>query len=146
MAIQYSRTEDLQACFDIRRQVFIVEQNVPENLEIDGLDTECTHYLASNDDGKAIGTCRVRFTEECAKIERVAVLENMRGFGIGKGIMAYVIDDIAACKTMADKNIRHIKLGAQIHAKDFYHNLGFTETGNPYMDAGIEHIDMVLKV
>ncbi|MES2906588.1 MAG: N-acetyltransferase, partial [Pseudomonadota bacterium] len=64
--------EDLAACMEVRRKVFIEGQNVPEDREIDGLDPESSHYLLQVD-GRATGAARVRFTKDKAKIERVAI-------------------------------------------------------------------------
>ena len=86
--------EDMAACFAIRREVFCVEQGVSENLEIDGRDPECRHYLLRVS-GRTIGTARVRPTEPgVAKIERVAILSPNRGAGLGSALMRHVLRDL----------------------------------------------------
>jgi predicted GNAT family N-acyltransferase len=75
--------EDLRDCFSIRRKVFIEGQNVPEADDFDGYDRESTHYLLLLD-RIAIGTARVRYIENKAKIERVALLQEFHGQGYGK--------------------------------------------------------------
>ncbi len=135
--MNYLQTDDLAACFEIRKKVFINEQKVPKNLEIDGLDEDCLQYLAM--DGETpVATCRLRIIENIAKIERVAVLKNYRGRGIGRDLMQHVIKE-----SVENPAIKRIKLGAQISAAEFYTRLGFEKIGEHYMDAGIEHIDMI---
>lgn len=138
--MNYARTDDLDACFKIRKTVFIDEQNVPKNLEIDGLDAQCLQYLAT-DNGQPVATCRVQITGDTAKVQRVAVLKSHRGQGIGRELMRHVIKE-----SVENPAINQIKLGAQISAAEFYTRLGFEKIGALYMDAGIEHIDMIKDV
>lgn len=135
--MDFIQTDKLDACFDIRKTVFIDEQNVPKKLEVEGLDADCTHYLAM-DNHSPIGTCRVRMINDTAKIERVAVLKSHRGRGVGRGLMLHVIQEC-----VENKAVNKIKLGAQISARDFYSKMGFEKIGETYMDAGIEYIDMI---
>lgn len=125
---------DLAICHDIRHQVFIIGQNVPEELEIDGLDEEATHYLIYVNE-IPIGTARVRLVKpDQAKIERVAILEPYRGQGYGSELINFIIDDLQQLE-----NLRVILLGAQLTAIRFYEKLGFTAFGEVFFDAGIEH-------
>lgn len=128
--------EDMAACFTIRREVFCVEQGVSENLEIDGRDPECRHYLLRVS-GRTIGTARVRPTEPgVAKIERVAILSPHRGAGLGSALMRHVLRDLddAGCDTAL--------LHAQAHSETFYHALGFATEGEPFEEAGMPHVRM----
>ena len=75
-------TDDFPACAAIRRRVFIEEQNVPEELELDELDATAVHLLAVQD-GRPVGTARLLIEGESAKIGRVAVLPEMRGTRAG---------------------------------------------------------------
>ncbi len=132
-------TEQLAVCQDIRNAVFVEEQGVPPEREIDGKDTDARHFGVSADD-HLIGTCRVRFSGSAAKIERVAVLKDFRHRGIGKVLMKYILQELG--KT---GDIQLFKLSAQAQVLPFYEKLGFKIRGNEYMDAGIPHYDMVLE-
>ena len=130
---------DIDDALAIRRQVFIVEQHVPEELEYDGLDAGATHYLCSLD-GRAIGTARVRCADGTAKIERVAVLADHRRDGVGRHLMEVVLSDLR------HQEVTTIALASQTYAQDFYRGLGFVPVGDEFEDAGIPHISMVLRV
>ena len=122
-------TDDICA---IRYEVFVDEQNVPEELEIDGLDGKAKHVLAFVD-GVPIGTGRILSD---GHIGRVAVLKNYRGLGIGKSIMKELI------KCAQDMSLEKVWLSSQWHAYSFYLDLGFVCVGEVYKEAGIEHIKM----
>ena len=122
-------TEDICS---IRYEVFVGEQNVPEELEIDGLDDEAKHVLAFVD-GVPIGTGRILID---GHIGRVAVLKNYRGQGIGKSIMKELI------KWAQDISLEKVWLSSQWHAHSFYLDLGFVSVGEIYKEAGIDHIKM----
>lgn len=122
-------TDDICA---IRYEVFVDEQNVPEELEIDGLDGEAKHVLTFVD-GLPIGTGRILSD---GHIGRVAVLKNYRGLGIGKSIMKELI------KCAQDLSLEKVWLSSQWHAHSFYLDLGFVCVGEIYKEAGIDHIKM----
>ena len=132
-------TDDLAACFAIRRRVFIEEQNVPEEIELDEHDATAVHLLATRD-GRAIGTARLLIDGETAKIGRVALLAEERGTGAGAALMRAALDELRS------RGVRTAKLGAQCHAIGFYERLGFTAYGPEYDDAGIPHRDMSLSL
>ena len=129
-------TEDLDACLAIRRVVFIEEQGVSFEEEVDGLDPEATHLLAHHE-GVAVGTARILFQDDKAKVGRVAVLKSERGTGLGAALIQAAID-VARGKN----GIARVVLGAQTHALGFYERLGFNAFGPIYDDAGIPHRDM----
>ena len=122
-------TDDICA---IRYEVFVDEQNVPEELEIDGLDGEAKHVLTFVD-GLPIGTGRILSD---GHVGRVAVLKNFRGLGIGKSIMKELI------KCAQDLSLEKVWLSSQWHAHSFYLDLGFVCVGEIYKEAGIDHIKM----
>jgi predicted GNAT family N-acyltransferase len=124
-----SHTENICA---IRYEVFVDEQNVPEELEIDGLDGKAKHVLTFVD-GVPMGTGRILSD---GHIGRVAVLKNYRGLGIGKSIMKELI------KCAQDMSLEKVWLSSQWHAHSFYLDLGFVCVGEVYKEAGIEHIKM----
>lgn len=116
----------------VRHEVFVKGQNVPEELEIDGLDDRCSHILALAD-GKPVGTARL--TPD-GHIGRVAVLREFRQYGIGREIMKQ-IEEIAF-----ETGFDRVELSAQLHAIPFYEKLGYTTCGEVFLDAGIEHRHM----
>lgn len=126
------QTDDLETCLEIRRHVFIEEQNVPEELERDAYDATAAHFLAHLN-GKAVGTARVVIKGAEAKIGRVAVLKDARGTRQGQALIAACVD-----WARAQGCVRAI-LGAQIDALGFYEKLGFTAYGEIFDDAGIDH-------
>ena len=128
--------DDIAACQALRRTVFIEEQGVSEDLEIDGLDDACTHVLATRG-GVPIATARIRLLDDVAKIQRVCVLPAHRGEGIGAAVMRFILTEVTTASS-----VRVARLGAQIDALDFYRKLGFTPVGPEYMEAGIRHQDM----
>lgn len=132
-------TEDLAACLAIRRAVFIEEQAVPEELEVDGLDGEATHLLATLD-GRPVGTARLLAKGGTGKIGRVAVLREARGRGIGAALIRRAVEELRA------RGLARAKLGSQVHAIPFYEELGFVAEGPVYDDAGIPHRDMALPL
>ena len=79
-------TDDFLACAAIRRKVFVEEQNVPEELELDELDATAVHLLATRD-GRPVGTARLLIDGNTAKIGRVALLAEERGTGAGAALM-----------------------------------------------------------
>ena len=121
----------------IRRQVFVVEQHVPEALEWDGLDDDAIHLLATAADGTAIGCARILAQ---GRIGRMAVLETWRGHGVGRLLLQSAI---ASCGA---RGWPDITLSAQMHALDFYAHAGFVVCSEEYLDAGILHCDMKLNL
>lgn len=128
--------EEIASCMQIRRKVFIEGQGVPEEIEVDGKENECDHYILKIDDFAA-GTARVRYLGEKGKIQRVAILDEYQGKGLGRKLMQYIIEDIIK-KGVAKSMV----LSAQVHAISFYESLGFTVCSDEYMEAGILHKDM----
>ena len=118
----------------IRRVVFIDEQQVAQEEEWDGRDTECLHFLATLN-GEPVGTARLL---PDGHIGRVAVLSSARGTGIGYQLMEAVI------KAAREAGHPHAALSAQLHALAFYERLGFVAHGDVFMDAGIPHREMTL--
>lgn len=140
MSIKIGITSDLDQCFNLRRTVFIDEQNVPVEEEIDEFDSTAIHLLAQDENGP-LGTARIVVDGEVAKIGRVCVLAAARGRGLGVGLIR------TALQIATDQDgVKQAKLGAQVHAVGFYEALGFIATGPVYLDAGIEHRDMVQSV
>ncbi|MEW6414535.1 MAG: GNAT family N-acetyltransferase [Pseudomonadota bacterium] len=124
---------DHAALAQVRRTVFIDEQGVPEALEWDADDAVSVHFLAALADGTAIGCARLLPDGHAG---RMAVLPAWRGRGVGKALLAAVIDEARA------RGHRALALSAQVHAAGFYARAGFTAVGEPYDEAGIPHVAM----
>ena len=127
---------ELEQAFAIRRQVFCVEQNVSEQIEMDEFDEFATHVLAYIDDNP-VGTARWRFTEEGAKMERFAVLKEYRGKGVGEALVNHTLDKL--------KDNDFIYLNAQESVIKFYEKFGFVAVGNRFYEADIPHKKMILN-
>lgn len=127
---------ELEQAFAIRRQVFCVEQNVSEEIEIDEFDDVATHILAYIDD-KPVGTARWRFTTGGAKMERFAVLKEYRGKGVGEELVKYTLNKL--------KDNDFIYLNAQESVIKFYEKYGFEVVGDRFYEANIPHKKMILK-
>ena len=137
MNISRAETEAAKAaCFAIRREVFIEEQEIPEVEEWDAYDDTCVHYLAEDEAGPA-GTARMIAKGNSAKIGRVAVVMAYRGTGLGAKIMRAVMAD---AKT---NGFTQAELEAQTYAIPFYERLGFVAEGREFDDgSGIMHRQM----
>ncbi len=124
----------------IRQKVFIQEQGVPEDMELDEHDPSAKHALAYQDD-LCVGTGRlVRIDNHYAQIGRMAVLSAFRNQGIGKAILSYLI---ALAKA---EGVSTLMLHSQVSAIPFYAKLGFIAQGPIYDEAGISHRNMMLSL
>ncbi len=126
--------DDLRA---IREPVFVVEQNVPIELEWDELDPLCHHVIARDNAHRPIGTGRL--TPE-HKIGRMAVLPAWRGKGVGDALLSALIEQAR------DLGWSEVKLNAQVSAVGFYEKFGFAAFGDDYEEAGIQHRSMALTL
>ena len=127
---------ELQEAFEVRRQVFVREQGISEDLVFDGRDREALHIIVK-DRGRVIGSARVQFlTDNQAKLERMAVLERYRRKGIGKEMLQF-LDAV-----WKDKQVQQVIIHAQLEVVPFYRLCGFDEFGSPFREAGIKHIKM----
>ena len=120
-----------QALSSLRRTVFVEEQGVAEDEEWDGADPDCRHFLADAN-GLPVGTARLM---PSGQIGRMAVLREWRGRGIGARLLKLAVDAARAAN-------QSVFLHAQSHAVGFYERSGFEATGQPFMEAGIEHRQM----
>lgn len=133
---------DLDLAFAIRRQVFVIEQAVAAEEEFDEFENESRHFLATSN-GKAVGTARWRFTPKGIKLERFAVLEEARGRGVGKALVAAVLVDIEEQPESAEKMCY---LHAQLTAMPLYAHFNFQPEGGQFDECNIIHQKMVLKL
>jgi predicted GNAT family N-acyltransferase len=129
--------EDLAPAFALRRQVFVVEQRVPEDLERDEHDRGADHVVAHDEEGRLVATGRlVRIAARTGKVGRMAVAAGARGRGAGAAVLAE-LERIAA-----ERGLEEIVLHAQISAKGFYDRAGYSTEGEVFQEAGIEHVLM----
>lgn len=131
--------QEKQLAFTIRNIVFVKEQNVPAEMEIDEFEDESIHFICY-DDEQAIGAGRLRFIDSYGKLERICVLKSHRGKSYGKKIIEKMEDEISS------KGYTKAKLHAQTHAKQFYEQLGYKTISSEFIDAGIPHIAMVKEL
>lgn len=124
--------EDL---FELRRCVFVLEQGVDSSEEFDGHDDSALH-IGAYVDGRPIGCGRIRMVDGKAKLERIAVVKDMRGQGVGRAIVAYMKE---VSRTMGASSCY---LHSQISAVEFYSGCGFRKVGEPFFEAGIAHYMM----
>ncbi|MER6920983.1 GNAT family N-acetyltransferase [Streptomyces spiralis] len=134
---------DREACFAVRKEVFVVEQGVPEDIEYDALDAVALHVLAVREDGTPLGTGRLLHGEAAAgrtggdptvgSLGRLAVTQQARGLGVGAALVR-AIEDAARARGLAA-----VDLHAQTHALGFYERLGYEAYGPEFPDAGIPH-------
>ncbi|MFE9257902.1 GNAT family N-acetyltransferase [Streptomyces sp. NPDC006879] len=134
---------DLQACYAVRREVFVVEQGVPEELEYDAHDADAVHVLAVGSDGTALGTGRLLTGRAAAErvggdasvgsLGRLAVSKAARGLGIGAEVVRAIEGEASRLGLAA------VDLHAQTQALGFYSRLGYEPYGPEFDDAGMPH-------
>jgi predicted GNAT family N-acyltransferase len=140
MELKIVNTEkELQDAYKVRFTVFVEEQGVPEDLEIDELEQEALHFIGYEEE-EPVAASRMRFVDGYAKMERICVLQSQRGKGFGRDILLFM-ERIAKEKDM-DKS----KLNAQTRAEAFYQSLGYETISGEFMDAGIPHVTMTKSI
>lgn len=135
MEIRLAQGNDLALVFALRVEVFVDEQHVAPEIELDAEDAHALHFIAE-ENGVAIGCARVIASPEEAHIGRLAVKKERRGCGIGAAVCRFVIDH---CRR---EGYSRIWLNSQLHAVGFYEKLGFCPRGETFWEAGIEHVSM----
>lgn len=128
--------QELKRAFSIRIRVFVREQGVPREIELDEDDQRASHFLATVR-GKAVGTARLVVKNRRAKIGRMAVLKSYRGRGVGKALLKKAIE------SARKKKAGMIYLHAQVSVIGFYEKFGFHCVGRLFKEAGIPHRKML---
>ncbi|MGW0880840.1 GNAT family N-acetyltransferase [Streptomyces sp. NPDC002671] len=134
---------DREACFGVRKDVFVVEQGVPEDLEYDAYDAVAVHVVAVREDGVPLGAGRLLYGEAAAgktggdasvgSLGRLAVTRTARGLGVGVALVRAIEEAARA------RGLTAVDLHAQTHAMGFYEHLGYEAYGPEFPDAGIPH-------
>lgn len=127
-----------KVAYKIREKVFVEEQGIDRNIEVDKFDDIATHLILYYQ-GKPVGTGRFYFDGKDYRLGRIAVLKEFRGKGFGKIITSELIN--YALK----KGVRKIVIHSQKYLEEFYKTFGFKSVGNVFIEAGIPHIKMVYK-
>lgn len=128
--------KQMDEAFAVRYAVFVEEQNVPAEEEIDEFEEESVHFVAY-ENNIPIGAGRMRKGTDFIKVERICVLPPYRKTGAGR----YIMKAIEALGQ--EQNFAEAKLHAQTRAVPFYEKLGYTITSDIFIDAGIPHVAMV---
>jgi predicted GNAT family N-acyltransferase len=123
------------AALALRHEVFVDEQGVPAELEIDEDDAGALHLVAVSDDA-IVGTCRVVYDGDGAKLGRLVVARTACGAGIGSALLG------EAERRARAAGARTMALAAQTTAMGLYERAGYTARGDVFLDAGIEHMTM----
>jgi predicted GNAT family N-acyltransferase len=126
---------EVDAALELRYRVFCGEQGVGLAADQDGLDPEALHVVAV-EDGAVVGTCRLLFDGELARLGRMAVEPALRGRGVGADIL------VAAERESRVAGARRIRLHAQTAARSLYERGGFAAVGDEFMEEGIPHVTM----
>lgn len=124
----------------IRNKVFVDEQHVPPEMEVDEFENLATYVVGYLDSVPVVTARLLPIEKDTYKVQRVAVLKYYRGKKIGKQIMIEI-------ERFTTENKRtFLVLGAQDHAIEFYTALGYSMNSEGYLDAGIPHHDMIKKL
>ena len=124
----------------LRLAVFVEEQGVPPELELDGLDGACRHVVVRGERGEALATARLHRVGDRAQIGRMAVLQPWRGRGFGKAMLHALLEEARR------QGVARVTLSAQTTALGFYAKAGFEARGPVFIDAGIPHRRMELAL
>ncbi|WP_135611939.1 GNAT family N-acetyltransferase [Methanococcoides sp. AM1] len=139
MQIRWTKgMECFDDAFSVRKAVFIDEQSIPEEIEIDEVDGYATHLVLFLK-GKPVATGRLYGKDKRSYIGRICVLDTHRGTGVGRVLMDFLL------QKAAEYGNNDIYLSSQMYARGFYQSFGFEEFGETFDDGGIEHVWMLKK-
>jgi ElaA protein len=126
---------EVAAALELRERVFCGEQGVSLEADQDGLDPEALHVIAL-DGQHVVGTCRLLFSDDGARLGRMAVTPAMRGRGLGAAVLEQAEREARAA------GAGRMTLHAQVAATPLYERAGFEVAGGEYLDEGIPHVPM----
>lgn len=127
---------DRAAAYGVRHEVFVGEQGVPPEVERDDLDEVADHVVAYGPDGACVGAGRLVARGEAAVVGRMAVRTGERGRGVGAALLRRLEE------RARERGLARVELHAQAHAAGFYAGYGYQAYGEPFVEAGIEHLHM----
>jgi predicted GNAT family N-acyltransferase len=130
--VEITERPQMDQAWAIRRIVFIEEQHVPEEIEMDADDADAFHALAL-DGQRPVGCGRMVTHDGYVKIGRMAVLRERRGEGIGRSILAFLMERAHR------QGFGRVVLHAQLTAEGFYLKNGYVPEGELFEEAGIMH-------
>lgn len=139
MQMYFTDDENIKDAFYIRKEVFIKEQGVPPEVEIDGSDKNAKNMILTVD-SKPVGTGRLIKIDNKMYLGRLCVLKKYRGKGYAKNIALFLLNE---AKNMG---YNEVFIHAQSYVKDFYEKIGFKAFGNEFLEAGIPHINMKITL
>jgi len=131
---------DREDAYDVRFTVFVEEQGVDPDIEIDAHEDDAIHFVAYADN-QPVGAARLREPKEGeGKVERLAVLKSHRGEGLGRQLME-------AVEAEAEREgLRRLRLHGQVRVAEFYEYLGYEQVSDEFEEAGITHVEMVKTI
>ena len=129
--------DELMKALMVRAIVFIEEQHVPYNLEVDEFEHSSLHILGEMGNGEPYACGRIRFLGDYAKLERIAVRKDFRGQGFGHQLVDFMMD------VAREKGFQKFKMHAQAHLNEFYGKHGFRAVGEIFKEADIDHYLMI---
>jgi len=125
---------ELHDLLRLRGDVFVVEQGVSSENDIDGRDPECVHVLGRATDGRLAAAARIHVDDSPVRLSRIVVREDLRGRGVGTALMEYLHRHLGPCSAV---------MSAQAHLEGWYHRLGWVREGDVYDEVGIPHVRLV---
>ncbi len=132
-------SQDLEDAFHVRREVFIKEQNVPEEEEFDEIDLKSFHVILYESAGPVATGRLFKAGDDHWLIGRIAVLKEFRGKNAGKLLVDKLLEKAA------EQGSGEVYIHAQTHAVRFYEKFGFVPYGDIFLESGIEHISMLKR-
>lgn len=136
---QVTTDQQLEDAYSVRKIVFVEEQNVSMEEEMDEFDDVATHFVGY-EEGQPISASRLRFVDEYAKLERICMIKSSRGQGLGKQMILHMEGH------SKNEGYQKSKLNAQTQALGFYESLGYKVVSEEFMDAGIPHVTMIKEL
>ena len=134
--VRLAQDADMPAVYALRHEVFVLGQDVPEDLERDEHDGTCDHAVALRD-GAVVATGRLLDDGDgTGTIGRMAVAQAARGTGLGAAVLARLEE------RARERGLAAVELHAQVHARGFYDRACYVPYGDTYLEAGIEHVSM----
>lgn len=136
LEVRVASDDDRPALHALRHQVFVLDQGVPPEIEVDDLDATAGHVVAVLD-GRVVGTGRLlERAGGTASVGRMAVAADVRGQGVGAAVLRRLE------QAAVERGQTAVELHAQRHAQGFYERAGYAVTSGVYLEAGLEHVDM----